>query len=83
MPEKSGDTRRTSTEPDEDLPELSDDMLMRAVIKRDGKRIGRPPVPDPKIAISLRPPPDIIVRWRASGAGWQTRMADVLKQRAP
>lgn len=83
MPEKSGDTRSTSTEPDEDLPELSDDMLMRAVIRRDGKRIGRPPVANPKVAISLRLPPDIVARWRASGAGWQTRMADVLKQRAP
>ncbi|MBK6281215.1 MAG: BrnA antitoxin family protein [Gammaproteobacteria bacterium] len=25
----------------------------------------------------------VVARWRASGAGWQTRMAKVLEKRAP
>ena len=83
MREKSVGTRRTSTKPDKDLPELTDDMLARAVLKRGGKPVGRPPLENPKVAISLRLPPEVVARWRASGAGWQTRMAKVLAKRAP
>ena len=83
MSGKSVATRRTSNKPDRDLPELSDKMLARAVLKYGGKRIGRPPLANPKVAISLRVPPEILARWRASGAGWQTRMAKVLEKRAP
>ncbi|MBM3376245.1 MAG: BrnA antitoxin family protein [Betaproteobacteria bacterium] len=28
--------------------------------------------------ISLRLPPDVIERWKATGPGWQTRMAERL-----
>ena len=28
--------------------------------------------------ISLRLPPDVIERWKATGPGWQTRMAEKL-----
>jgi uncharacterized protein (DUF4415 family) len=83
MREKSAGTRRTSTKPDKDLPELTDEMLARAVLKRGGKSVGRPPLDNPKVAISLRLPPDVVARWRASGTGWQTRMAKVLAKRAP
>ena len=83
MPAKSAATGRTSNKPDRELPELSDSMLARAVLKRGGKRIGRPPSASPKVAISLRLPAEALVRWRASGAGWQTRMAQVLAKKAP
>jgi uncharacterized protein (DUF4415 family) len=83
MRERSAGTRRTSTKPDKDLPELTDEMLARAVLKRAGKPVGRPPLENPKVAISLRLPPEVVARWRASGAGWQTRMAKVLEKRAP
>ena len=83
MPEKSRNTRRSSSEPDQDLPEFTDEMLKKAVLKRGGKRVGRPPIENPKVAISLRLPPDVVSRWRASGAGWQTRMAQILEKRAP
>jgi len=83
MSEKSTGTRRTSTKPDKDLPELTDEMLASAVLKRAGKRIGRPKVANPKVAISIRLPPEVLERWRASGEGWQTRMAKVLEKRAP
>ncbi len=39
---------------------------------------GRPKSHDAKVAISLRLPPETLARWKATGPGWQTRMADVL-----
>lgn len=41
---------------------------------------GRPKSADSKIAISLRLPPDTLARWKATGPGWQTRMADALRE---
>ncbi|MFO1505690.1 MAG: BrnA antitoxin family protein [Lysobacterales bacterium] len=29
--------------------------------------------------MSLRLPPKVIARWRATGPGWQTRMAEALE----
>ena len=57
-----------------DLPELTDDMLSRAVVKKGG----RPKSDSPRQLISLRLPVDVISRWRATGPGWQTRMAERL-----
>ena len=64
-----------ATEYDE-LPELTEDMLLRARVNKGG----RPVSPQPRKMISLRLPPDVIERWRATGAGWQTRMAERLSQ---
>ena len=83
MKGKSAGTRRTSSKASKELPELSDEMLSRAVLKRAGKRVGRPKSENPKVAISIRLPPDVLERWRATGIGWQTRMANVLSKRAP
>jgi uncharacterized protein (DUF4415 family) len=44
---------------------------------------GRPKSANSKVAISLRVAPDVLERWKASGAGWQTRMAESLKRHAP
>ena len=41
---------------------------------------GRPKSPESKIAISLRLSPDTLARWKATGPGWQTRMANVLRE---
>ena len=41
---------------------------------------GRPKSPESKVAISLRLSPDTLARWKATGPGWQTRMADVLRE---
>ena len=41
---------------------------------------GRPKSPESKVAISLRLPPETLARWKATGPGWQTRMADVLRE---
>lgn len=55
----------------EELPELTDEMFARGVVKR----AGRPVSVNPKKLITLRLPADVIEKWRASGPGWQTRMA--------
>ena len=63
----------------EELPELTDDMLRRAKINKGG----RPFSPNPRKLISLRLPSDVIDRWKATGRGWQTRMAERLSKRSP
>ncbi len=44
---------------------------------------GRPKAESPRVAISLRLPPDVLDAWKATGAGWQTRMAAMLASHAP
>jgi uncharacterized protein (DUF4415 family) len=64
--------------PDEyaDLPELTEEMLSRASLNKGG----RPVSANPRKPISLRLPVEVIERWRATGPGWQTRMADRLSK---
>ena len=58
----------------DELPELDDDMLAQAVVNKGG----RPRADNPRKLITLRLPADVIERWRATGPGWQTRMAERL-----
>ena len=60
----------------EELPELTEEMLTRARVNKGG----RPVSPNPRKLISLRLPADVIERWKATGAGWQTRMAERLSK---
>lgn len=60
----------------DDLPELTDDMLARAKVKKGG----RPVSENPRKLLSIRLPVDVIERWKATGPGWQTRMADRLSK---
>ena len=83
MPGKSAVTPRTSRRPKTELPELSREMLERAVLKHGGRPVGRPRSSHPREAVSLRLPAEIVARWRASGAGWQTRMVELLSKSAP
>ncbi len=64
--------------PDEyaDLPELTEEMLSGASLKKGG----RPVSANPRKPISLRLPAEVIERWRATGPGWQTRMAERLSK---
>jgi uncharacterized protein (DUF4415 family) len=71
---KKVDAHRIKRSEYRELPELTDEMLERAVINKGG----RPRSPNPRRLISLRLPADVIERWRASGPGWQTRMAERL-----
>jgi uncharacterized protein (DUF4415 family) len=59
-----------------ELPELTEEMLARAKINKGG----RPYSPNPRKLISLRLPANVIERWKATGPGWQTRMADRLSK---
>jgi uncharacterized protein (DUF4415 family) len=63
----------------EELPELTDEMLARGTINKGG----RPRSLNPKRLISIRLTDDVIERWRSTGPGWQTRMAEKLSRSAP
>lgn len=63
----------------DELPELTDEMLARGTVNKGG----RPRSPNPKRLISIRLTEDVIERWRATGPGWQTRMAEKLARVAP
>ena len=71
---KRVDAHRIRRSEYEELPELTEEMLSRAVVNKGG----RPRSPNPRQLISLRLPPEVVARWRATGPGWQTRMADRL-----
>ena len=59
-----------------EVPELTKRGLSRAVVNKGG----RPRSTNPKQLISLRLPADVIERWRATGPGWQTRIAERLSK---
>ncbi|MFT4179460.1 MAG: BrnA antitoxin family protein [Thermomonas sp.] len=61
----------------EDLPELSDDMLARGTVKRGG----RPLATNPRKQVTIRLPETVLAAWKATGPGWQTRMAELLSKR--
>lgn len=60
----------------EELPELTEEMLARAKINKGG----RPLSSNPRKLLSIRLPADVIDRWKATGPGWQTRMAERLSK---
>lgn len=62
-----------------ELPELTDEMMSRGTLKR----AGRPVATDPRRQVTIRLPESVLAAWKASGPGWQTRMAELLSRRAP
>jgi uncharacterized protein (DUF4415 family) len=66
-------------------PEITDAWVSEADLYDGDKlvRRGRPKLQHPRQLLSLRLPPKVIERWRATGPGWQTRMANVLEKSAP
>ena len=60
----------------DELPRLTNDMLARAKVNKGG----RPLSANPRKLISLRLPAEVLERWRATGPGWQTRMAERLSK---
>lgn len=60
----------------DELPELTDEMLARAKVNKGG----RPITVNPRKQLTLRLPADVIERWKATGPGWQTRMAERLSR---
>ena len=59
-----------------DLPEITEQALTLAVVNKGG----RPRSSSPRKLISIRLPVDVIERWKATGPGWQTRIAERLSK---
>jgi len=51
-----------------------------AIAKKMLRPRGRPKTGEARTSISLRLPPEILARWKATGPGWQTRMVKVLSK---
>jgi uncharacterized protein (DUF4415 family) len=66
----------------DDAPEITDEWIAEAdLYKGDGLvRRGRPKAASRKLALTVRYDADIITAFKASGAGWQTRMNDALRE---
>jgi uncharacterized protein (DUF4415 family) len=84
MSAKRKSSVRTSPSRDEP-PEITESWVAEADLRRGSKivRRGRPKLLNPKRLLSLRLPPNVIASWKASGPGWQTRMAEVLEKSTP
>lgn len=72
------DVHKPETNEYEELPELTDAMLRRGTVKR----AGRPVATNPRRQVTIRLPESVLAQWKATGPGWQTRMADLLSKRA-
>ena len=59
-----------------EIPEATEEDLARAVVKKGGRPISS----NPRKLITIRLPADVIERWKATGPGWQTRMAERLSK---
>ncbi|HMT58150.1 MAG TPA: BrnA antitoxin family protein [Ottowia sp.] len=78
--------KSASISPDsDDLPEITDEWIAGADLYQGEKLIrrGRPKLAHPRQLLSLRLPAEVVTRWKASGPGWQTRMAEALEKSAP
>ena len=82
MKGKRSGSGRTSNRKSDDAPELTAKWAAAADLFNGPKlvRRGRPKLESPRKLLSLRQPPDVIASWKASGPGWQTRMATVLEK---
>ncbi len=68
----------------EDIPELTDEWFAKAIPHIGGKPVvrGRPKSDSPKQQVTLRLDRDVLERFRAGGAGWQSRINEALRQAA-
>lgn len=75
---------RISSQRDE-APAITPEWVAEADLHQ-GERLvrrGRPRLKQPRELLSIRLPPSVIASWKASGPGWQTRMAEVLEKAQP
>lgn len=84
MSAKRKSSGRTSSKMD-DAPEITEQWTAEADLYQGKKlvRRGRPKLDNPRQLLSLRLPPKVIASWKATGPGWQTRMAEVLEKSSP
>ena len=80
MSGKRSGSGRTLKHKSDEAPEITSEWAAGADLYRGKKLIrrGRPKLERPRQLLSLRLPPEVIESWKASGPGWQTRMAAVL-----
>jgi uncharacterized protein (DUF4415 family) len=78
--------------PDDDIPEMTATEFSRAkplraampkVVEAMKRGRGRPRTANPKQRVSLRLDPRILAAYKATGAGWQLRIAEVLAASLP
>lgn len=64
-------------EQDPDTMEVTGDMLaeMQPLARR-----GRPPLEQPKLSMTMRVDADVLAAIKATGAGWQSRVNEVLRE---
>ena len=79
---KALDAHQPTSSEYEDAPELTVGQLKRARLEIGGRPVGRPKLDSPKRAVNLRLDADIVDAFRASGAGWQTRINEALRKAA-
>ena len=89
MAKKQKITEKPWTDPD-DAPEWTEEMFRRAAVYKDGKLVreatgtltkpGRPKLKNPKQQVTLRLDKSVLEKFKASGAGWQTRINDTLRK---
>ena len=66
----------------DEIPELNEEWFASADRHRDGKlvRRGRPKSDDPKQLVSLRLDADVLRWFKRTGAGYQSRIGEVLRR---
>ena len=74
---KRVDSHQPGTGEYAELPELTEAMLARGTVKR----AGRPVATNPRRQVTIRLPETVLAAWKATGPGWQTRMAELLSKR--
>lgn len=73
-PEWTAETFKRARAASELLPELFGKNAAEQMLRPRG----RPKADQTRTSISLRLPPETLKRWKATGPGWQTRMAETL-----
>jgi len=66
----------------DDAPEITDEWIAEADLYKGGKlaRRGRPKAESHKLALTVRYDADVVAAFKATGAGWQTRMNEALRE---
>ncbi|WP_188064726.1 BrnA antitoxin family protein [Sphingobium sp. KCTC 72723] len=67
---------------DPDDFDVTEKALQHGLAERR-KRMGRPPSGPGKEQVTLRLDVDVLAKFRATGAGWQTRVNDALRRAQP
>jgi uncharacterized protein (DUF4415 family) len=70
------ETFKKARQAQEVLPKLFGDTAAKEMLKPRG----RPKSTNPRVAVSIRLPAKTLAQWKATGPGWQTRMAEKLKR---